>query len=278
SSAQLPILPDTVCLRYRFQPGDTLIYRVEAQDSILIYGQPPLVRERYETLVLICDSVGADGSFWLRMVPTEFLARERMDTLQSLRPLSPCQRRPVVLRVDTLGARLTGHAPENAVVCPGGILQLPFLQPLHGCVRVHESWLVQDSLELWENGTPAPRLSRTALLRAFPPKDTLGHHCTEVRHTTTGIGWYIQDEALSVRGVVNSFGRLLLSAAGIPIWAFTTQEIRLSLTMGTQQHEGFHYLNVWYRLQERRALQRSTPSAPEERLPTPPKRRQRSRR
>ncbi|MCS7177564.1 MAG: hypothetical protein NZ960_08165 [Candidatus Kapabacteria bacterium] len=280
SSPQLPILPDTVCLRYRFQPGDTLIYRVEAQDSIFIYGQPPLVRERYETLVLICDSVGADGSFWLRMVPTEFLARERMDTLQSLRPVSPCQHRPVVLQVDTLGTRLSGHAPENTVVCPGGVLQLPFLQPLHGCIRAHESWLVQDSLLLWENATPPPRFARTALLRAFLPRDTLGHRCLEVQFTTTGSGWYIRDSAFAVRAVTNSFGRLLLSTEGIPVWSYTTQEIRLSLQLGGTVTEGLHYINLWHRLEEYQSARRKlspSPAVPPE-TPAPTQRRRRSQR
>jgi hypothetical protein len=265
AALQLPVLPDTVCLRYRFQPGDTLFYRVEAQDSILIGQEPPLVRERYETLLLICDSIGADGSFWLRWIPSEFLARERLDTLKALRPESPCQQRSVTLHVDTLGNRLAVTSSSTApVACPGGAFQLPFLVPLSPeCVRIHASWLVQDSVELWENGFPPPRFVRTALLRAFPPLDTLGYRCSEVQHVTTGTGWFIRDSALSVRAVLNAFGRLLIAEQGFPVWGYTTQEIRLTLHLTGTQREGMHYVNVWYRLYDRRpARQTPPPSAP----------------
>jgi hypothetical protein len=257
---QLPLLPDTACLRYRFTAGDTLIYRVEAQDSILLGEEPALVRERYETLMLLCDSVDADGTFWLRLLPIEFLARERQDTLQALRPESPCLHRPVLLRIDSLGRRLSGTSPARALVCPGGPFALPFLLPLAPqCVRTHESWLVQDSLELWENGFPPPRLFRTSLLRLFPQWDTLGYRGREIQHVTTSQGWFVRDSALTARSVGNAFGRLLLSADGIPVWAYTTQELRLSLTLGGVQRVGLHYSNEWYRLQELRSARSLRP-------------------
>ncbi|GBD07518.1 hypothetical protein HRbin21_01347 [bacterium HR21] len=264
--AQRSILPDTLCLRYRFLPGDTLIYRVEAQDSILIGQRAPLWRERYELLWLICDSVGSDGTYWLRLIPTEFLAQERMDTLRSMRPESPCERRPTILQLDSLGRRLEAHSPEGASrVCPGGAFQLPFLIPLaEQCIRLHESWLLQDSLELWENGTPAPRFLRTALLRRFPSVDTLGFRCTAIEYVTTGTGWFVRDSLLSARAVVNAFGRFLLAAEGIPVWAYVTQEIRLALSLEGREQHGLHYLNLWYRLQERRTnlRQSSSPAVP----------------
>ncbi len=262
AALQLPLLPDTLCLRYRFYPGDTLEYRIEAQDSILIESQAPLLRERYETLLLVCDSVGADGTFWLRFIPGAFLARERTDTLTSFRSESPCQHRIVVLQTDSFGQRLKGGSSEQApTVCPGGVLQLPFLLPLSPrCVRIHESWLIQDSLELWENATPAPRFTRTSLLRLFPRKDTLGYRCADVHHVTTGKGWFVRDSTLSVHGIVNAFGRLLLSEEGIPVWAYITEEIRLGLWINGRLHEGLHYGNVFFRLQARRPAQK--PKAP----------------
>lgn len=252
SAAQLPILPDTLCLRYRFTPGDTLLYRIEARDSILIGQQAPLVRERYELLVVVCDSVDGSGHFWLRMLPKEFLAQEWMDTLRSVRPLSPCLQRAVAVQLDSLGQRLTGSSPRpDTVVCPGGPFQLPFLPPLSAsCVRLHESWLVQDTLLLWENATPAPRFARTALLRRFPSLDTLGFRCTEVQCVTTGKGWFLRDSAFSVRGVVNAFGRLLLSEDRMPVWSFLTQEIRLQMELGGRALEGLHYTRVTVRLHE----------------------------
>ncbi len=270
AGAQLPVLPETLCVRYRFTPGDTLVYRIEAHDSILIGQEVPLRRERYETLWVLCDSVGSDGAYWLRRIASDFLARERMDTLQSLRPESPCTHRSVVLQLDSLGHRLGGEPlPEAPVVCSGGPFQLPLLVPLsRHCPRIHESWLVQDTVELWENGTPAPRLIRTALLRMFPRLDTLGYRCTAIEYVTTGTGWFARDSTLSARAVVNSFGRLLLADEGIPIWGLFSQEIRLTLSLGGAVQPGLHYLNVRYWLQERRTghLRRSSlpsPSAPQ---------------
>lgn len=273
AAAQLPLLPDTLCLRYRFQPGDTLVYRVEAQDSIFIGHRAPLWRERYETLWLICDSVGADGTYWLRLIPAEFVARERMDTLRSIRPESPCLRRPVTLHLDSLGRRLHSASLRGSPrVCPGGAFQLPFLVPLaEQCIRLHESWLVQDSLELWENGSPPPRFVRTALLRRFPPVDTLGFRCSAIEYVTTGKGWFVRDSLLSARAVVNAFGRFLLADEGIPVWAYLTQEIRLSLVLEGTEQQGMHYLAIQYRLQERRAgkLQRSSFRSAPRSLPKP---------
>ncbi len=248
---QLPLLPDTACLRYRFEPGDTVEYRVEARDSILIGHESPLIRERYETLLLVCDSVDRGGNFWLRLLPTAFLARERLDTLQSLRSESPCLQRVTVLQLDSLGRRLAGMSlSPDTVVCLGSPFQLPFLPPLNAsCVRLHESWLVHDTLVLWEQATPPPYFVRTALMRRFPTRDTLGFRCREIQFVTTGQGWFARDSAFTVRAVVNSFGRLLLSEDGTPVWSFLTQEIRLHLALGARSLEGLHYTSMTVRLQ-----------------------------
>jgi hypothetical protein len=167
---------DSTCFAYRFRAGDTLLYRIEAQDSIVLQNRPPLVRHRYETLRLVCDSVdSAAGRFWLRLTPVEFLARERQDTLEALRPHSPCLQRTVVLCMDSLGGRHSVQAPAEPLVCPGGAFQLPLMAPLEPeCKRIYESWLVQDTVELVENASPAPVLVRTVLARAFPEQGHAG--------------------------------------------------------------------------------------------------------
>jgi hypothetical protein len=58
---------DSTCFAYRFRAGDTLLYRIEAQDSIVLQNRPPLVRHRYETLRLVwrfglTPPPGASGS------------------------------------------------------------------------------------------------------------------------------------------------------------------------------------------------------------------------
>jgi hypothetical protein len=254
---------DSTCFAYRFRAGDTLLYRIEAQDSIVLQNRPPLVRHRYETLRLVCDSVdSAAGRFWLRLTPVEFLARERQDTLEALRPHSPCLQRTVVLCMDSLGGRHSVQAPAEPLVCPGGAFQLPLMTPLEPeCKRIYESWLVQDTVELVENASPAPVLVRTVLARAFPEQDTLGYRCRVLQFVATGSAFYSDGARLSSQAIVNSFARLHIAEEGFPVAGFITHELKLQLWLGGEPLPGVHYCNVFYRLAERRTPQVTAPSS-----------------
>jgi len=267
--AQWTIGPDSVCFAYRFRAGDTLLYRIEAQDSIVLRDRPPLVRHRYETLQMVCDSVDPAGRFWLRLTPIEFLARERQDTLEALRPHSPCLQRTVLLCVDSLGRRHFARAPADTLVCPSGAFQLPLMAPLEPeCKRIYESWLVQDTVELVENASPAPVLVRTVLARAFPEQDTLGYRCRVLQLVATGSAFYSDGARLGSQAIVNSFARLHIAEEGFPVAGFITHELKLQLWLGREPLSGVHYCNVFYRLAERRTPQATAPSpGPEPRHP-----------
>jgi hypothetical protein len=129
------------------------------------------------------------------------------------------------------------------------------------CKRIYESWLVQDTVELVENASPAPVLVRTVLARAFPEQDTLGYRCRVLQFVATGSAFYSDGARLSSQAIVNSFARLHIAEEGFPVAGFITHELKLQLWLGGEPLPGVHYCNVFYRLAERRTPQVTAPSS-----------------
>ena len=48
---------DTLCHKYNFSVGDTLEYRIESGDSIVVNWDSPLTKERFERIRIVCESV-----------------------------------------------------------------------------------------------------------------------------------------------------------------------------------------------------------------------------
>ena len=104
----LPLGKDTLCFRYHFVPGDSLLYKVEAIDSITFGKQESYAKQRFEWVTLICDSVSSVGHYYLRyqvLASREItIAYPQMDT--ALRETSPWKDRTAYLVVDSLERRI----------------------------------------------------------------------------------------------------------------------------------------------------------------------------
>lgn len=230
---------DTVCFTYRFERGDNLHYRVVSHDTVYFKEKPPLVKERVEMLEIACDSVGADGRFYLRQTLKEYVARESMGDIQNItRTETPWQGKTVAIVIDELGKRYhPDPAPSSrkSVLSPGGAFQPVMLVGIfEPCHAVHQSWLVDRVDEiLVENGHPAPLRRQTSIYEAFPLADTLGFACSQFHYSLTGQGSVaVTDRKPAVRmaAVLAEHGEMKLSTEyGVPVHFFGTSQVKMEI-------------------------------------------------
>lgn len=250
---------DTVCFKYKFQPGDYLIYRVESRDSIVFDYDTPLLRDRYERLIVICDSISSNGYFYLNMYYTDYTAIESKGDIKDVRRnSSPWIDRHIYLVIDSSGNRINGTTQDkmNAAVSPGGPFQpylfFPFQQ---SCKQVNESWLVNSIDTLYENAFPPAILEHSNLFRAEELIDTLGYSCVKFRFIRTGNATYqlkTQDQNIFSTAVINSGGRMFISKEYyVPVHFFQTIEQKLRVYFSEENYKvGKHYTNTNFTLEE----------------------------
>lgn len=254
-----PLGKDTLCFRYRFVAGDSLLYKAEARDSITFGKDELIVKEREEWIGVICDSVDAQGRFHLRqqvLSSTErSMVRPSGDT--AWRESSHWRGRTAYLVIDSLGMRHRTWVDDDtrAALTLGGAFQ-PLLLVVLGrsCGRQNESWTVDDTTLYVENGVPEPAVIRKALVRVLDKADTLGMRFHQLQYTQTGIGRMVMPANASTGGlmldaITNAFGKLSLDMERlIPFHLFATSENKITIASGGSTKEGKHLTSMNYHL------------------------------
>lgn len=233
------IRQDSVCFDYRFRQGDRMVYRVVSYDTIYVKEQQPLLKERVEMLNVVCDSVGRNGHFYLRLTLTDYIAQESLgETRDMTRTESPWLGRTAFLEIDALGRRYfpdTMHVQQSSALAPGGAFQPALIAGIYeSCKSVHETWLVDQVTELLpENGVPAPVRRHTSLYTAMPSLDTLGFACQRFQYALTGQGNIeVTDRkpALRISAIIAEHGDMQLSREyGVPVHFHATSQLKMEI-------------------------------------------------
>lgn len=238
-SSEVIKVKDTVCFKFNFVPGDTLIYKVDSADSIIVDLNPALVRNRVEYLEIIPMKAKTKGHVMLRLRYYSFLADETvMDKPDSSmrRTTSPWLNRIVYLETDSMGTRysISYADSSNAAMAVGGAFQPYIIFPIkESCKAVNESWLVSGTDLLAENSCPPAALRYSSLMRAEEPKDTLGEHCNTFRFVKTGQGTFYYagtQDTIHITNIINSSGRMEISEEKlVPVHYFTNIEEKITI-------------------------------------------------
>jgi len=258
-----PLGKDTLCFRYRFVAGDTLVYYSEAHDSIMMKGAPILLKNRRQSITITCDSVTADEHYNLTIVLTSSEERQREGSNDAVarRTTSPWIGRKAHIVIDSLGNRIGMSVDDEkrAALTPGGAFQ-PLILPVlnESCGRQNQSWIAQDTILLVENGVPEPVYGFMTLWRVIDALDTLDRHFRQIQYSQSGIGSATLasgDVNVRLEGVVAAYGKLTLdSALLVPYHLFATSENKLKImTVGASEQEGRHLTAVNYHLVELRS-------------------------
>ncbi len=248
---------DTVCIKYEFHPGDTLYYRLEAHDSITIEYNPPILKKRYQRLRIVCDSVNEAKHFFLSLQMTDYISKQRvLDSQQVTRKNNPWLSRKVSVEIDSLGKRCSYSLGNDstASLAPGGAFQPYLIVPFGtSCKEISETWIVEDSMFIPENGIPMPAVRHTYLYRMKEPIDTLDKTCYNFEFINTGQGSIeiISEETnMKVTSVMNGHGTMKIDTANfIPVHMFAALEQKLKISSpGSGTQPGWHYISLDYTL------------------------------
>ncbi|MES2765271.1 MAG: hypothetical protein V4642_05355 [Bacteroidota bacterium] len=251
------IQQDSVCYKFSFLKGDSLVYLVTASDSIVLDKQPQLVKRRTESILLVCDSVGANGHFYLTQSLVGFAARESIrDTSTMMRFESAWLKRRASFEIDETGKRYSWRPDDSTreAVDPGGAFQQNLIFPIiESCKRVNESWMVRATDDLPENGVPAPVREHTTMFRALDPVDTLGERCNRFQITLTGQGVSVngvEGKKIRTTSILTTFGIMEISTEKhIPVHFFVVSETKLKIeTQRGQSTQGKQFNRMNYTL------------------------------
>ena len=248
---------DTVYYSLKFRAGDTLIYNVNAQDSIIIDFGVPLKKNRQEKIRIVCDSVNAMSHYFLSqtMIYSESDEKYGAEEVKS-RISNPWLNRKVWYEIDSLGNRYSYNVDDSAkaTMAPGGAFQPHlFFAFQKQSATVNQTWIAQATVDLPENGVPVPLLRESLLCRAHKRLDTLGDTCSRFEFIKTAQGnikLYTND-TLQVTCIVSGFGIYTLSEKrNIPVHYFSTVEQKLTMTFPDGNVKpGMHYQNVYFKLE-----------------------------
>jgi len=254
------IRDETVCFKYNFQRGDTLVYRVVGYDSVIVDFDTPLLRNRFERWVVICDSTNKSGSIFLTITLVDYLAFESKGGVDNIRrETSPWLQRKVQIEIDTLGNRLAYSMddPAAGAVAPGGSFQptlfLPFTE---SCKKVNQSWLVSEyEYDLPENGNPPGTARSTFLFRVGENLDTLNEASKRFQYVETAqtyLELVTNNENMKYSAVINAAGVLTFSQKyGIPNHFHSTREQKLTIESSDgRKKPAWHYIEVFYTLDD----------------------------
>jgi hypothetical protein len=248
-----PLGKDTLCFLYRFAPHDTVFYDIIAHDSIWLQGEPRQVRERKERVMLICDSVAPGPTYHLRQIlqRATSLTEVQGENTPVKRATSPWIGRTAYLVVDSLGRRLRAwhDNPRRAAITPGGPFQPVSLLDLGGsCARQNQSWIMNDTVLVTENGVPEPAFRYETLVRVLDKVDTLDRHFIQLQYARTGVASaeLLADNAtVSMGGSVNGYGKLTLDTTWrLPFHLFATAEVKLTIQPGERSGKHLMSMNV----------------------------------
>lgn len=251
--------PNTICYKLKFEQYDTLIYLIESNDSIIINYEAPLTKIRKEKLEIVCDSVSPIGSFILKLKLIDFHSFESKGNEKNKeRKTTPWLNRVSIIEIDSLGNRIANTIEDTttAGLCPGGAFQPYLLFPFYeSCKNIGESWIVEATDVLVENGIPVPVLKYSSFFRAKGIIDTLGEKCNRFEYIKTGQGSYelvMSGDTFLVTNVVNGYGKYDISNINlVPLHYFATIEQKLTLNLPNgSKMPGLHFISSDFTLIE----------------------------
>ena len=255
----LPNILDTICLSWRFTPGDSLVYDAVSFDSIVAFNTDPLLKVRRETWSLVCESIDERGRYHMRRRLETFEGRESKGAEKDVRrDESPWLGRTIAFTIDSLGD--TGDyyvADTSAAMGPGGPFQPQFFVDLNeSCKGLDEAWLLERRLDtLYENGIPAPLRSGSYKYRIKGRIDTLGQRCVRFEYILSGQGSSATPPThtpLLTTSVIAEFGSNVLRLDDmLPVGLFRTSEIKLTVkTPIGRESRATHHINTDMRIRE----------------------------
>lgn len=251
------LVKDTVCFKLKFLPGDTLLYFVESYDSIIIDYGDPLLKIRKEYYQVVCDSLGYGDSFFLSLKLIGFKSIEKSAKNKKVeRNETEWLNHNVQIELDSLGNRISYRIDKvvKEALCPGGAFQPYLFFPFkESCKKVEESWMLDTTDYLCENGLPLPSLKYTILFRAKPKIDTLDANCLRFEYVKTGQGSILIESGkdnIQVTNVINSFGIYdIHSTEFVPVHFKSSIEQNLTIhSAKDQQKKGQHFITSEYTL------------------------------
>jgi|GEM_PF-4982592 len=227
----------TECIAYRMEKGDTALYRVITSDSIVVFGEPTLFRQRIEQYTVKCNNATGDRINYSQRL-TDYVSMESrgsvMDVKNTEHPWSSVW---VEVEIDTMGNRYTASISDSSKPrqAPGGGFQ-PLLFPTldFSCRYIGEKWTFKNSVVVPENGYPSPKWDEHIFYAMMPPLDTLGVTTQKLELNKTAL-CYLDVEldkssSMNVVNSKNSFGFLYFSKdIPMPLLQKTTSENKMKI-------------------------------------------------
>lgn len=249
---------DSICYKFKFLSGDTLIYKVKSRDSIIMGFDEALIKNRNERIRIICDSIDIEGRYNLSFELINFTSIENQGNSKTIkRETNAWINRKSFIKIDSLGVRYNVAIDDStkASLSPGGAFQ-PFLftQLKESCKIPNETWMNIYLMELAENGYPFPLVRMSYLYRAKELKDTLGVTFKNYEYINSGQGSIEinnKDAKVSITNIINAHSRVLLDKDFDRIvYQFTTQEQKLKIKgKSDEPMNGVHYTNAEFFLE-----------------------------
>ncbi len=238
---------------YDFFKKDTLIYKAVVFDSLLINYGRPIVKTRLEHIELTCDSVTKDRKFLISQRLLNFISDEKYSgEVPERRETSPWINRRVRIWIDSMGNRLQ-VIPDDTLkyaISPGGAFMPTIIFPFkNNYIYINESWNVNSTDTLIENGIPPAIVKQSSLFRAARPIDTLGYECTRFSFIKTALGninIFTPEQVISTESTITGSGIVTISKEyWIPIHIFQNSEQKLSIfNSENDELPGQHYTSV----------------------------------
>ncbi|HOV92251.1 MAG TPA: hypothetical protein PLC04_04125 [Candidatus Kapabacteria bacterium] len=239
---------DTFCFKYRFYPKDTLIYQVQTIDSLNQGLDEPIMKDRKETLQVVCDSVDKIMNYYLTL---QLLSSETKEWNQkgdsSTRNFSVWIGKEIHLVIDSLGNRLKGWNADTTHIAStlGGIFQPYLFFPIkENCKRINQSWLIKTQDTLFENAFPPGIIDQTSLFRLKDTVYTESDSSLMITFVKTARGFYginSADMNFIIDAKINSYGELILSMVNqIPKDYTITQELKMQM-----KYPDEHEIPIW---------------------------------
>ncbi len=247
---------DTLCFKYHFYPGDTLVYHAVAFDSISIDYGIPLLREREEIIRITCDSI-KKGRIYLSQTLLDYKAKETQKKGEFVDVnFSEWLGRTAVIVVDTLGRRLSAGIDDSTkgALSPGGAFNEQIIVPIGAsCKHIRESWRTEAQYAITENGHPGAVVRETYLYRLEEAKDTLGTNVYTLSYISTGQGNVEikqNDKMMKVTNIINGSGKIHLSSElMLPVHYFANSEQKLTIMDSNGgRTPGIHFISINYTL------------------------------
>jgi hypothetical protein len=253
---------DTFHFRYDFCIGDTLIYVVQSKDSIIINYGTPLLKIRFEKIMLTCDSITPEGHFVIKQQLIEFKARESyMEEKNIDRSTTTWLNVPVYIEIDSMGYRYKQYNKDSLTlaISPGGTFQPFILLPLNckdsltgkynNKKYTNESWIINDSNYVVENGMPMPVYRYVLYYRMMGMVDTLDlGKLLKITFSMTSQSSHkvnTSDVKMLTTSINNAGGEVFWDTINwVPKYYIHTIEQRLTIEdkIDNNKQPGFHYI------------------------------------